>query len=112
MSHTNIGETNTKLYRKNTKSLSKDEFNEIYYATGSGGFYSTIYDMVTFAKNMPGLFNDSNLIKLLDLCDMNETGIMLSHHGLAIGGASMFSVQYNLKFKFIDCAIAFDTLAI
>lgn len=111
MSHTNIGETNMKLYNANGKLLSQNEFNEIYYAAGSGGFYSTIYDMITFSKNMTGLFKTPDLIKSLDICTVSDLGIMLQHHGLIAGGTSNFSVEYTPKFKFVDCRVEFETIA-
>ena len=117
MLHTDIGETNIKLYNKNGLLLSQDAFNEIYYAAGGGGFYSSIYDMVTFAKGMPGLFIDFNLIKLLDKCVVtdlsvkkNNDGFVFSHYGAIQGGISMFSTNYTPEFKFINCKMEFETI--
>jgi len=110
MKNTGIGETNIKLYNEKGKALSENKFNEIYYSAGSGGFYSTVHDIITFAKNMPKLFEDPKIIELLDICDSNERGIMIQHSGLIFGGATMFSAEYTPEFKYVDCRIEFDTV--
>jgi len=110
MKHTDIGETNIKLYNENGKPLSENAFNEIYYAASSGGFYSTVHDMIMFAEHFPRLFKDPQIIELLDICHVNDMGIMIQHGGLIQGGASMFSAEYTQKFEFVDCRIEFDTV--
>uniref|UniRef100_A0A6C0CAG2 Beta-lactamase-related domain-containing protein n=1 Tax=viral metagenome TaxID=1070528 RepID=A0A6C0CAG2_9ZZZZ len=111
MKNTNVGETNVRLYNEHGKFLSEKEFDEIYYAASAGGLYSTIHDMMLFAKNMPTLFEDPNLIKLLSGMGHNDDKVnILTKNGLIHGGLSLIFIEYTPNWEFVDCKIEFETI--
>lgn len=111
MNHTNVGKTNIKLYMKDCKKLTKEQYLERYFASTGGGFYSCIYDLIIFAKNIHKLLNEKslNILKTLYIYKYIDTKHYIQHDGYIPGGGSVYKVEYDENWKTTNIYIKFET---
>lgn len=106
LNHTNIGNTNIKLYDDDGNLLNEHDLLEIYFACSAGGLYSCINDLISFGKNFINLLNNETIeiLKKLYFFYERETEFGIAHQGGISGGLSKMKIKYDkdLKFKFIQ----------
>jgi len=108
MTNTNIGEPNTTMYHNNIsidESKIKGNKLEKYMVNAGGGLYSTINDLIRFAKNIPKILNPSQIKRCYGYHEKN----IISHTGGICGGLSNFKVEYTNKWKIKNILIELET---
>lgn len=73
MSNTNMGEPNIQLYGKDCAQLTNKENKFKYWGLSAGGLYSTVSDLLTFARGSMDLLNEDTS-KLLERTYISNLG--------------------------------------
>jgi hypothetical protein len=108
MTNTDIGEPNTTMYNNNASienSKIKEDKMEKYMVNAGGGLYSSINDMINFAKYIPKILTPSQIKRCYGYYEKN----IISHGGSIYGGKANFKVEYTNKWYIKSILIELET---
>ena len=106
MHNTNLGEPNVTMYNldKPLKELDQQQM-EKYMVNAGGGLYSSVSDMIKFAKKLPEILTPEQIKKIYEYEEKNT----ISHDGFICGGSAKFKVEYTNEWKIKNIVIEFNT---
>jgi CubicO group peptidase (beta-lactamase class C family) len=112
LTHTNVGNTNIKLYNKYYEPIQSTEFAKRYLAASSGSLYSTINDLINFSTNSIKLLNENsiNILKQLYIYKFEDNHHIIKHNGKITGGNSTLKIKYNSSWNVMDIYIKLQTI--
>jgi CubicO group peptidase (beta-lactamase class C family) len=108
MKNTDVGNTNIQLYIKHETNyihLTKTEFNERYFASSAGAFYSTLNDVIKLSYGISKILNNEslNILKTLYIYKKTDSeSQIISHNGSIYGGYCDYSIEYDNDWKVKD----------
>jgi CubicO group peptidase (beta-lactamase class C family) len=110
LNNTMTGKNNIQLYQNNKK-LNEYQILERYFATTTGGLYSTVSDLLKFSVVLQNLNNDSiSILKNMYVFKENDKNFFLETSGDISGGKSSVIYTYNKNnFDVLDVEIKMKT---